>query len=144
MWVTWNPEDGTEPVEFVYDPDELFSKEAVMIEKQYGEPIDSFFNGLRMKEARARRILLWWWMRKTHGNLQFKDVPDFRMRQMKCQMSVTELRELWNRLAKTKMEDERREDLRAAFEVDIRDAMAREGLLEGDVEEGVVALPKPA
>lgn len=144
MHVTWDPEDGSGPTEFEFDPEDLLSKEAVRIEKEYGEPIEQFVNGLRIKEARARRILLWWHMSQAHPSLAFRDVPDFRMRQLKCEMNVAELQVLKDRLARTKMDDEQRERLDAAFEVDMRDAMEREGLLEGDLVGSDVVLPKQA
>lgn len=135
MHITWDPEDGTDPVgfDFVAD-DDLMSDEAEEIEKAYGAPIEQWANGLRMKEVKARRLLLWWHLRQTHTRLALKDVPKFRPRQVKAEMSVAELQELWARLSKTKMDDDTMERLRSAFEIDVRDAMEREGtLVEGDV-----------
>lgn len=134
MHVTWDSEDGSDVVELEFKPDnDLLSKEAEEIEKLFGAPIEQWINELRMKSAKARRLLLWWMLRQNHRRLAFKDVPDFRLRQMKVEMDVEELRELWKRLSQTKMDEDKRDALRAAFELDIRDAMAREGVLLGDI-----------
>jgi hypothetical protein len=146
MHVTWDPADGSETVEFDFDPDEdLFSKEAEDIEKLYGSPIEQWSNGLRMSEAKARRLLLWWHLRQAHRRLAFKDVPDFRLRQLKVEMSVSELQKLWKRLSQMKMDDDKADSLRQAFEIDIRDAMEREGVIVGDVVgEGLLSGNLPA
>lgn len=144
MQVTWNQEDGSDPVVFEFDPEDVLSKEATDIEKVYGDPWEQWLNGLRVKEAKARRVLLWHHLRQTHRALPFKDTPDFRMRQMKVEMSSKEIMEIRDRMAKTKMEEDVRERLDAAIEVDLREAMAREGLIEGDIVEDGDRLPKPA
>jgi hypothetical protein len=134
MHVTWDPEDGNPPIEFEFDADDdLMSKEATLIEAEYGQPIEMWTNGLRGKEAKARRLMLWWHLRQSHPKLAFKDVPDFRMRQMKVEMNVGELQELWKQISKNRMSDERREQLEGAFETSIRDAMEREGIVTGDI-----------
>lgn len=142
MFCTWDPrEPGVEPTTFNFDSEELYGHEAKLIEKHYGESIEQFLNALRMKEAKAREVLLWWHLSQTHPHLQFKDTPRFRLAQLKVEMNVAELRELSKRLTQMKMDDERREAIQAAFDIDIREAMAREGLIEGDVVDN---LPKPA
>lgn len=144
MYVKWDPADGSAPTEFEFDPEDMMSRDAVLVEKEYGQPIEMWVNGLRAKEAKARRILLWWHMRQAHPQLPFKDVPDFRMRQMTVEMNVAELRELWKNIARSKMDEERRDQLQVAFETSIRDAMEREGIYEGEVTmDGPVNLPKP-
>ncbi len=134
MHVTWDPEDDSAKQEFDFvADDDLMSDEAEEIEKAYGAPIEQWANGLRMSEVKARRLLLWWFLRQTHRKLALKDVPKFRPRQIKCQMSVVELQELWKRLSQMKLDEEKQESLRAAFEIDVRDAMEREGLIVGDI-----------
>lgn len=144
MQVTWNQEDGSPPVKFEFDPEDVYSKEAADIEKVYGDPWEQWLNGLRVKEAKARRVLLWHHLRQAHRGLTFKDTPDFRMRQLKVEMNSKEIIEIRDRMARTKMEDDTRERLNAAIEVDLRDAMAREGTLEGDIVEEPTNLPKLA
>lgn len=135
MHVTWDPEDGGDKVILEFKPDDdLGSKEAEEIEKLFGSPIEQWINALRMKSAKARRLLLWWMLRQNHRKLMFKDVPDFKLRQMKVEMDVPELQELWKRLSQMKMDEDQMEQLRSAFEIDIRDAMEREGVLIGDIQ----------
>ena len=134
MHVTWDPEDGGEVIVLEFKPDDdLGSKEAEEIEKLFGQPIEQWVNELRMKSAKARRLLLWWMLRQNHRRLAFKDVPDFKLRQMKVEMDVAELQELWKRLSQTKMDEDRLDALRSAFEIEVRDAMEREGVLLGEI-----------
>lgn len=136
MHVTWDPADGTEPATFTFDPEDLLSKEAVRIEKEYGQPIDQWTAKLQVKEAHARRVLLWWHLMQTHPHLQFRDVPDFRMRQLKVEMDVEELQRLSKRVQSMKLTDDQREQVAAALELDIREAMEREGgVVSGEVVE---------
>lgn len=135
MFVTWDPEDGSEVVTFDFDEGDVGSKEAIRIEKAYGEGWESWLNGLRIKEAAARRCLLWWWLTQTHPHLPFRDVPDFKMRQLKVEMNSGEIRSLTKRMLLMKMDDDKRDMLQQALELDLREAMEREGVVEGDVVE---------
>ncbi len=135
MYVRWDPENGEPVREWEFDPEDLLKSEAKRIEKQYnGKSIEVWLQGLKMKEVSAREVLLWHLLRADHRNLAFADVPDFRMRQMKIEMSSAELRALQNRLEKMKFTDDERDQLRSAFEIDFADAMRREtGVHEGEV-----------
>ncbi len=137
MHVTYNPELENEPThEWHFDPEDLLSKEAIAIEKEYGAPIDQWMNGLRTNEAKARRLLLWHLLREKNPRLQFRDTPDFRLRQFKVQMDVAELRKLRDRVSAMKMDEDQRETILNAIDVDIREAMEREtGVMEGEIEE---------
>lgn len=149
MLVNWDPEDGEQPQTWRFDPNDVLRKEAQAIEQQYGEGYDQWLQALRVGQIKARTVLLWHMLRQVHSKLRFEDVPDFRVRQLTVQMDVGELRDLWTRLSRTKMSPELRAQLEAAFEVDLRDAMARDGM-DGDVRlvdgqfaiEGAVEPPK--
>ena len=144
MYVRWDPENGEPVREFAFDPEDVLRSEAKAIEKQYGKSWEQWLNNLRIKEADARTVLLWHLLRQEHKGLNFNDVPDFRMRQMKVEMSSAELRELMKRTEKMKWTDEERDQLRMAFEVDIADAMQREtGVYEGTITDEEPNLPKP-
>jgi len=145
MYVRWDPENGETPTEFDFDPEDLLKSEGKAIEKQYGKSVEVWLNQLRVKELTAREVLLWHLLRQTHKTLRFDDVPDFRLRQLKVEMSSAELRELQKRTERMKFTDDERDQLRQAFEVDIRDAMEREtGVVEGDITTEEPNLPKPA
>lgn len=144
MFVTFDPEDGSPTMHFTFDPEELRRSEAIAIEKAYGQPLDVWLNALRIKEVKARAVLLWhlFKMDGKHKGLKYEDVPDFRMRQMKLEMSSDELRELYNEMARTKMDEDVRDAFESAFQRDLQDALEREGkAMEGDIE-GAVVLPK--
>lgn len=142
MFVTWDPEDGSDKTTFDFDPDDVLASEAVEVEKQYGEAWEMWLNGLRTKEAKARRILLWWHLKQTHKRLQFKDAPDFRMRQLTVEMNSTELADLKTRIEKAQLDEDTKERTLRAIDLEMREAMEREGIYEGDIVEGTVALPK--
>ena len=144
MFVTFDKEDGTPPQEWVFDPEDVLSSEAKAIEKAYGGSWEQWINGLRMMEVKARIILLWHLIRQEHKSMRFEDTPDFRMRQVQVQMSVAELRALYERMAGSIRDEDIRDAFEAAFQRDIRDAMKREngGVIEGEIEG--VDLPKRA
>jgi len=130
--VTWDPEDGTDKQDWDFDPQDVLRKEAEAIESEYGEGYDQWLAALQVGQIKARGVLLWHMMRQVHPSLKYRDVPDFRIRQLTVQMGVAELKKLWERLAKMRLDDDKREALEAAFEVDFREALAREGV-EADV-----------
>jgi len=137
MFVTWKPEDGSEDRTYDFDPDDLLTSEAKAIEKAFGGTWEEWLNGLRTGNAKARQILLWHLLRQEHRSLRLDDIPDFRMRQLKVEMSVRELRELLETVSKTKMDDRTREMAVSAIERDIVEAMEREtGVMSGEVVEG--------
>lgn len=146
MFVIYDPEDGNKPQEWEFDPEDVLRKEAQAIEKVYGQAWEAWLNGLRTREVKARTVLLWHLMRRDHPKLRFEDVPDFRMRQMRVELGVAELRALRDTLLKTKMSDDTREAVEAAMDRDITEAMEREatrtGVYEGEVEQEPPALPK--
>lgn len=150
MQVTWKPEDGEPDKVWQFDPYDVGRKDAMAIEKQYGSSWDRWVHGLRLGEIHARAVLLWHMMKQVHPRLQFNDIPDFRVRQLDVQMGVAELKELYERAKKIRLDPEERERFEAQFEVDMRDALEREGkdpdsvtVIEGhlELEEGP-ELPK--
>lgn len=143
MDVSYDPEDGSEKRSWQFDPEDLLTSEAIAIEKAYGEGSEQWLQALRTNEAKARRVLLWHLLRQEHRTLAFKDTPDFRKRQLQVQMNVAELRELASKIGRMKLNEDTKEQLTAAIEVDIRDAMEREGVFEGEIAEETPSLPKP-
>lgn len=138
MHVTWKPEDGTDDRTWEFDPDNLLASEGRAIEKAYGAPggVEEWLNKLRVNEVRARLVLLWHLLKQDHPKLRIDDVPDFRLRQVKVEMSSIELRSLWEQMSKTKMDDDTLEAFKLAFDRDLADAVHREtGVYEGDIVE---------
>lgn len=133
MWVTYKPED--QPAEaaqrWEFNPDRVRTSEAELIEKRYGANWDTWRNDVRAGSARARRVLLWHLIRRKHNTLRYEDTPDFYMDELLVEHSVAELLELKERLAKAKVDDEgMREQMATALDIEITDAMAREGIAE--------------
>lgn len=152
MFVKWEPEDGSESQEWVFDAGDVKRKDATLIEKHYGGSYDQFNAGLLMGNIHARAVLLWYMMKQVHEAIKFEDIPDFRVRQLTVEQGVGELKDLWKRAQRIKLDPEQREAFEAQFEEDMKDAMKREGLDPDDLHidgkqleiEGSADLPKPA
>lgn len=152
MFVKWDPEDGSNTEEWVFDAGDVPRKRATLIEKHFKGTWDQFVAGLMSGDIHARAVLLWYMLSHVHPVLRFEDVPDFRVRQLTVEMGVTELKDLWKRALRIKLEPEQREAFNAQFEEDMRDALKREGIdpsgfhIDGKVLEieGAPDLPKPA
>jgi len=127
MHVTWDPEDGSEQQTWVFTPEDITRKQGEKIEKHAGTTFDQWTIGLRTGDLTARAVLLWHMLTQVHPTLRFEDVPDFRVRQLKVQMDVAELKDLWEKAKKTRMKPDVREAFESQFETDMADALAREG-----------------
>jgi len=151
MQVEWDPENGEDKREWQFDPDEVFRKDASLIEKHFGGSFDQWRAGLMIGNIDARAVLLWYMLKQVHPSVKFEDVPNFRVRQLKTELGTLELKTLWKRAEKMKMDPDTREAFNAQFEGDMQDAMKREGLdyhveiVDGrlEIEGGLVDLPKP-
>lgn len=141
MQVIWNPEDSSGEQVWAFDPDDVLRSDGELIENHYGGTWDQWMNELRTGGLVARSVLLWYMLHLVHPRMQYKDVPDFRVRQLKVHMSVGELKDLYERAQKMKMTAQTREQFDAAMELQLREAMDREGM-EGEVTivEGHVAI----
>lgn len=137
MFIYWQADGEAEPTVFEFDPDEVSSKEGQAIEKAMGGNAPSFdmwFELVRAGNMRARTILLWHLLAQAHPKLQLTDVPDFKRRQLRIEMSVAELQKLRETIGKTKMDETTREAFDAQFDRDIADAMEREtGVISGEI-----------
>lgn len=140
MLVIWKPEDGSDDQQWHFDPDDVDSRRAMEIESHYDGDFDSWVLRLRTGNMKARRALLWYMLTQIHPKLQFRDVPAFRVRQLKVEMTVAELKELYPKaLAMTKPEDV--EQLEMAFKISIQEASEREGLdVDVSFNEGRLAI----
>lgn len=151
MLVTWDPEDGSDKQTWQFNPGDVLRTDAQAIEKHYGGGSwDQWVQGLRVGEVQARAVLLWYMLKQVHSKLRFEDVPDFRVRQLQVEMGVQELKELFLRAKRMKMDPETREMFESQFEADMADAMARDGIdgtvaiIDGQlaIEGGPADLPK--
>jgi hypothetical protein len=141
MRVTFNPFDGTEEKSWEFDPEDVLQSDAEGIEKAYGQSWEIWLHGLRTGEAKARRVLLWQMLREDHRaaggriKLRFDDTPDFRMKQLKLEMSSDEMRELDRQIRVTLKDEDVLAAYDAAFNRDLQEALHREGkAVEGEIE----------
>jgi hypothetical protein len=126
--VIWDPEDGSEKQQWHFDSEDVDFRRAKEIEKLYtAGTYDQWVAGLRTGEMEARAILLWHMLTNVHPKLQYKDLPQFRVRQLKVEMTVAELEELWPRVIKI-AGDEDRSKMEAAFSISLEEAAQREGM----------------
>lgn len=133
MWVTYRPEDQPEDAvqKWEFNPKRVRTSDAEIIEKRYGANWDTWLNDVRSGSAKARRVLLWHLLRREHARLRYEDTPDFYMEELLVEHSVVELLELKDRLSKVKLDDESaREQMATALDIEITDAMAREGVTD--------------
>lgn len=133
MWVTYRPEDQPEDAvqRWEFNPKRVRTSDAEIIEKRYGANWDTWLNDVRSGSAKARRVLLWHLLRREHARLRYEDTPDFYMEELLVEHSVVELLELKDRLSKVKLDDESaREQMATALDIEITDAMAREGVTD--------------
>lgn len=152
VFVQWDPEDGTDKQTWIFDAGDVKRKHATQIEKHFKGTWDQFVAGLVTGDIHARAVLLWYMMVQVHEAIKFEDIPDFRVRQLTVDMGVQELKDLWKRVQRMKLEQDQREAFNDQFEQDMRDAMKREGMdpdgfrIDGKVLalEAAPDLPKPA
>lgn len=151
MQVMWDPENGEPVKQWDFDPDDVLFKDAQKIEKHYGAGWDQWLQGLQLGQMQARGVLLWYMLSLVHPSLQYKDVPQFRVRQLKVEMGVRELKALYERVKRMKLPEEDQERFELAFQADMADALKREGLdsefeiVDGQLQlEGADELPKTA
>lgn len=132
MLVIWDPEDGSDKQTWHFDADDVPRKRAEEIETFYrksgGASYDGWKIGLQSGEIGARAILLWYMLTQVHPKLNFKDVPDFRVRQLKVEMTVEELKGLWKQIQRMGLDDDKKSDMERAFRIALEDAAEREGL----------------
>jgi hypothetical protein len=112
---------------YEFDPERVKVSETELIEKRFGGTWTEFRAGITQGNSKARRVLLWHLLRKTHHTLRYEDTPDFAFGDLKCEHDYSELIEMRERIAKSN--HARREELLAALDVEI-DSMS-EGEAEG-------------
>lgn len=126
MFVTYQPEDGDER-RWTFDPKRVRASKAEMIEKRSGENWDAWLVSVQAGNMRARRVLLWHLLTLEHHGMRFEDTPDFYAGELVVEHSVAELLDMKDRIMKASIPDEQREQITAALDVEIADAMLREG-----------------
>lgn len=129
MHITYRPGDGDEQ-RWDFDPDKVRASQAELIEKRAGLSFDAWHNAVRSGGVKARRVLLWHLIRLEHHTLRYEDTPDFALGELLVEHSAAELLELRDRLQKASMPDDERAQVEVALDIEITEAMAREGLVE--------------
>lgn len=130
MHVTYHPSDGGEQT-WDFDPTKVRASQAELIEKRYGKNWDQFCADVQSGNIRARRVLLWHLMAKEHHTLRYEDTPDFLAGELLVQHSATELAALRDRLMKASIPDGDREQMMAALDIEITEAIERGEAIEG-------------
>ncbi|WP_410676648.1 hypothetical protein [Amycolatopsis sp. cmx-4-68] len=92
MKIIYTPADGEEQ-RWDWDPGTVRAKDAELIETKADATWDEFQMQLLAGRMRARRVLLWFLLRKQHPMLKLDDV-DFAAGELKAEHTVAELQEL--------------------------------------------------
>lgn len=153
MQVTWDPRNGDPEQVWQFDSEEdVTSKRGMQIEQNYGGTYAEWTVGLQTGELKARTVLLWYMLSEVHPALKLDAVPEFRVAQLRVEMGVEELKKLWKRVTRMRLPADQREKFEMAFEMDMADALEREGYRRDGFEiindqlqvEAGQDLPKPA
>jgi hypothetical protein len=123
MKVTWKPDGEPEQV-WQFDPDDLMESEAELIQKRYGGRYSDFAAGVRGGDSKARRILLWRHLCQTHPTMRLEDVPDYRRKQLVVEYDVDELLLIRDRILKSDLAAEDKDEHLAAVEHELSERMA--------------------
>jgi hypothetical protein len=130
MHVTYTADDGAVQ-RWEFNPLRVRSVEAELIEKRYGQPWDKFVADVQSGSMKARRILLWHLLKQEHHTLRYEDTPDFYAGDLAVEHTVTELNEIRERIEKAELPEAEREQVMAALDIAISDALARGEVAEG-------------
>jgi hypothetical protein len=123
MYVHYRPEDGdSQTWEFI--PGRVRVNEGELIEKRFGGTYDEFIAAVQSGSLRARRVLLWHLIRKTHHTLHFEATPDFYADELEVQHTREELEELQRMAEKASMPDEDKTRVMASLDFAMQDAPA--------------------
>lgn len=125
MHVTFAPEDGDRQ-EWNFKPGRVRASEAQVIEKQFGGNWDEFAMGVQSGNIKARRVMLWHLLRLEHPMLRFQDVPDFFADELLVEFTVEELAPMRDRLQKATLPEDQRDQVLAALDLAMSEAMERE------------------
>lgn len=134
MKVTYKVADNDVTV-WEFNPDDTPQSQAELMEKRYGGNWDAFLTDVRSGSARARRVLLWHLLRRTHHTLRYEDVPDFPMGAVKVEHSVDELRFIRDRVLKAALPAEEREQILTALDIEITEVLSGDELTSTTVDE---------
>jgi hypothetical protein len=124
---------GDAPQRWTFDPDAVPVDEAEQIEAAMGsgQTWDDFTRNLINATARARRVLLWYLLKRDHpdARLLFSDVPVFKMGQLVVELGTAEIARLREQIADNdRVTPERKRTALAALE----DEYASAALAEAD------------
>lgn len=121
MRVTYTP-DGENPTVYDFDPDAVRASAAELIERRYADTYDKWRAAVVQGSIKARRVLLWHLIARTHHTLRYEDTPDFAAGELVVELTKAELTALRTKVEK--MNHESRDELLSALDMEIaqRDA----------------------
>lgn len=115
---------------WIFEPGRIRASEAEQIEKRYGGRWEDFLADVKGGSMRARRVLLWHLLRTAHPGLKFEDVPDFYADELVCTYSYAELAAMRDRVLKANLDQDTREQVLTALDIEMTEAMSAEGIAE--------------
>jgi hypothetical protein len=129
MFVTYQPEGASSPLEREFQPGRIRESRAEMIERRYAKllgekfvPFEQWRMAVLQDGAAARRVLLWHVLSIDHPTVRIEDVDPYRD-ELIVQASKSELGELRETLASAGgMDDAQRETMLAMVDAQIEAA----------------------
>lgn len=113
---------------FEFDPDRVRMSECEMMEKRYGGTFTELRAGITQGNAKARRVLLWHLLRRTHHTLRYEDTPDFAFGDLKVEHELHELVDMRDRIARSN--HARKDELLSALDLEISDLGEAEAVVK--------------
>lgn len=145
MIVTFDPADKQRGDKHVwnFDTENVWSDDAELIEKHWGQPWDHFVLMLRMGATKAKRLALWHLMRQDHPTLTLADVPKFMSGEVLVELTVPELVKYRAQVVKSKaLEDDDRDAELRRVDGQIEEMREREGVsADGTTIDGAIVEP---
>ncbi len=118
MKVTYTCEGEPDKV-YEFDPDRVKVSQTELIEKRFGGTWTEFRAGVTQGNSKARRVLLWHLLARTHHTLRYEDTPDFAFGDLKVEHDRRELVDIRDRLSKSN--HPRKDELISALDVELSD-----------------------
>lgn len=113
MIVVYTPSDDTRRT-MDFAPDEIDVEDAELIEEYSGMSFNEFTQAAMEGRARALKVCLWLLLRGDLPTLKYKDVPKFKMGDVKIELGRAELEQLRSNL--NKVPESKREAVREYVE----------------------------
>jgi hypothetical protein len=114
--VSYKPESGQNQT-WTFNPRRVKVSQAERIETLAGATYDAWLNGVRMGNAKHRRVLLWVCQTIEHPMFRWDDTPDFYVDELTVEMERAEIADLLDQVGNLKgLSNEKRAEVTELLE----------------------------